>query len=571
MGSKSKSRQSTSSQNVSQSQGVNSGVNMNYGFNQSGNFGQNSSAGGSRSLGGSAGGGSSFNRSTQDVYGAQAPYLQDVYGAAQGAFNQGMADVQGIRPGVQQQLGDALAAAGDGYGNQLGGGFAAGLAGQVGPNSYVDALKGQIADDAMRLKQQNLGSLDARAAAAGMSGSSGYRDQVNAMAEDVDRNALAQMSQLGYNSFDRGVQNQMQLAAMQDANQQAGLGNLQNIQQASLAQFQPAMLGQQMAGAYGQTVGGPTVLGQSSGASNNFNNSFNTANSFNRSQGTNMGFSNGLQMGIGVNGGFNAANSLGSSTGQGSSSSTTIAPETGGAFATVASKALPLMGISDARLKENIKHVEQIDGINMYTWDWKDPAVSSAMNYGVIAQEVAETHPEAVVTGDHGYMMVDYSKLGRAGQAASRGWRAKAMGSKSKSKSNRSVKTNAAQMDALRRANPFLTSQQMMDSQQGLQNNQLGAMAEMMNQMANLGQAQMAQNPMLQVMQAYSMLPPGVASDKDVQMAMSPMNNPFSAPQQPQAAPMAQPGYGEQPPAPNPYADKEIQEMIKRLRGGSLR
>ncbi len=74
--------------------------------------------------------------------------------------------------------------------------------------------------------------------------------------------------------------------------------------------------------------------------------------------------------------------------------------------------------MSDARLKENIEHVERIDGINMYTWDWKDEAMSSPMNYGVIAQEVAETHPEAVVTGDHGYMMVDYSKLGRAGEVA---------------------------------------------------------------------------------------------------------------------------------------------------------
>jgi hypothetical protein len=40
------------------------------------------------------------------------------------------------------------------------------------------------------------------------------------------------------------------------------------------------------------------------------------------------------------------------------------------------------------------------------------------MNYGVIAQEVAETHPEAVMTGEHGYMMVDYNKLGRAGRLA---------------------------------------------------------------------------------------------------------------------------------------------------------
>ena len=54
----------------------------------------------------------------------------------------------------------------------------------------------------------------------------------------------------------------------------------------------------------------------------------------------------------------------------------------------------------------------------MYTWDWKDEAMSSPMTYGVIAQEVAETHPEAVIEGDHGYMMVDYSKLGRAGEVA---------------------------------------------------------------------------------------------------------------------------------------------------------
>jgi hypothetical protein len=391
MGSKSKSNQSSSSQNVSNNQGVSSGVNMNYGMNQSGNFGQNSSSGG----------GSSFNQSTQNVYGAQEPYLQDVYGQAQGAFNQGMADVNGMRPEVQQQLGDALGAAGQGYGNQMGGGFAGQLAGQIGPNSYVDALKGQIADDAMLLKQQNLGGLDARAAAAGMSGSSGYRDQVNSMAEDVDKNALNQMSQLGFNAHNQGVANQMQLAGMQDQNQQAAMGNLQNIQQGAMNQFNPAMLGQQMAGQYAQTIGGPTVLGSSSGGSSNFS----------QSNGTNMGFSNGINMGMGVNGSTNLGNSYGSSTGQGSSSSLTLDGEG------IAAGAGAIVG-SDARLKENIKHVEQIDGINMYTWSWKDPAMSWPMSYGVIAQEVAETHPEAVVTGDHGYMMVDYSKLGRAGEVA---------------------------------------------------------------------------------------------------------------------------------------------------------
>ena len=129
------------------------------------------------------------------------------------------------------------------------------------------------------------------------------------------------------------------------------------------------------------------------------------------SSGTNMGFSNGMNMGMGMNGSTNIGNSYGSSTGQGSSNSTSLDPG-------FAAAGIGALAGSDARLKENIEHVEQIDGINMYTWDWKDTAMSWPMTYGVIAQEVAETHPEAVMTGDHGYMMVDYSKLGRAGEVA---------------------------------------------------------------------------------------------------------------------------------------------------------
>ena len=306
MGGKSKSKQSSSSQNVQNSQGVNSGINMSYGTNQSGNYGQNSSSGG----------GSSFNSSSQDVYGAQAPYLQDVYGQAQGAFNQGMADVNGMTPGVQQQLGDALGAAGQGYGNQMGGGFAAGLQGQVGPNSYVDAMRGQVADDAQLLKQQNLGGLDARAAAAGMSGSSGYRNQVNDMAQNVDESALNQMSQIGYNAHNQGIQNQMALAGQMDSNQQGAMGNLQNMQQGAMNQFNPAMMGQQMVGQYAQTIGGPTVLGSSSGGSNQFS----------QSSGTNMGFSNGMNVGMGMTGGINNSSGYGTSTGQGTSSSWNVQP-----------------------------------------------------------------------------------------------------------------------------------------------------------------------------------------------------------------------------------------------------
>ena len=181
----------------------------------------------------------------------------------------------------------------------------------------------------------------------------------------------------------------MNLAGMMDSNQQGAMANLGNIQQGAMNQFNPAMAGMNATGAYGQIVGGPTTLSQSQQSSN--------------------GFSNGMNMGMGMNGSTNIGNSYGSSTGQGSSNSTSIDP----GFA-----AAGIGAFSDARLKENIKHVEQVDGINMYTWNWKDEAMSSPMTYGVIAQEVAETHPEAVMTGDHGYMMVDYSKLGRAGEAA---------------------------------------------------------------------------------------------------------------------------------------------------------
>ena len=310
---------------------IGGGMNMNYGTNQSGNYGQQQSSGGSQNFSQNTNQSHSQNtnqsqsqntnqsqsqnasQSTQDVYGAQSPYLQDVYAQAQNAFGQGMNDVNGMRPMVQGSMGDALGQAQGAYGNQMGGGFAQGLASQVGPNAYTDALKGQIASDAMKLKQQNLGSLDARAAAAGMSGSSGYRDQVNEMSNSVDENALNQMSQLGFNSFDRGLQNQMNLAGMMDQNQQGAMGNLQNIQSGAMNMFNPSILGQQMAANYAQTIGGPTVL------SNGFSQGTSMGNSFNNSSGFNTGFSNGMNVGMGGNLNVGYGNNYNSSNGQGSS------------------------------------------------------------------------------------------------------------------------------------------------------------------------------------------------------------------------------------------------------------
>jgi hypothetical protein len=70
---------------------------------------------------------------------------------------------------------------------------------------------------------------------------------------------------------------------------------------------------------------------------------------------------------------------------------------------------------SDVSLKTNIEPVGKLsNGINLYTWDWNEEGkrvAGDAPTYGVIAQEVQEVAPEAVTRGDHGYLMVNYSRL----------------------------------------------------------------------------------------------------------------------------------------------------------------
>ena len=74
-----------------------------------------------------------------------------------------------------------------------------------------------------------------------------------------------------------------------------------------------------------------------------------------------------------------------------------------------------IMG-SDQRLKNDIKYFDTLpSGVKMYTWQWNDKAKELGMdNYppiGVIAQEIQTTHPNAVVEGDHGYLMVNYEAI----------------------------------------------------------------------------------------------------------------------------------------------------------------
>lgn len=288
MGNKSK---SNSKQNSSSSgMGVNSGIGVNYGVNTSGN--QSNSSGAS----------SNFSQSDQKIWDGQEDSLRNLYANNTDQYERAISGINGLQPQVQQQVQDAYANAASGMGNQSQGGFSAALQGMVGPNAYTGALKQNIADDANLLKQQSLGGLDARAAASGMSGSTGYRDQVAKMANNADKNALQQMSQLDYNAQNQGIQNQMQLAGAMDSNQQFGAANAGNLQSAAMNQFNPFMSGMQATGMYGDIIGGPQVLGSSSGGGS----STNSSNS--------SGFSNGMNVGVNSSAGTNINNSSGHGT-----------------------------------------------------------------------------------------------------------------------------------------------------------------------------------------------------------------------------------------------------------------
>lgn len=70
---------------------------------------------------------------------------------------------------------------------------------------------------------------------------------------------------------------------------------------------------------------------------------------------------------------------------------------------------------SDHRLKTNIQFVDNISGVNWYEWDWNDAAQELGLGdepqFGVIAQEVRQTHPKCVIVHHDGYLRVNYERL----------------------------------------------------------------------------------------------------------------------------------------------------------------
>ena len=94
---------------------------------------------------------------------------------------------------------------------------------------------------------------------------------------------------------------------------------------------------------------------------------------------------------------------------------TTTTTTTATPVTTTTSTSLPVP--SDIRLKENIVLTGNFIGeFPEYTWDWNNTAKSLNLSHypttGVIAQEVLEKKPEAIVFDTNiGYLRVNYNKI----------------------------------------------------------------------------------------------------------------------------------------------------------------
>jgi hypothetical protein len=72
-----------------------------------------------------------------------------------------------------------------------------------------------------------------------------------------------------------------------------------------------------------------------------------------------------------------------------------------------------LASMSDERLKTDVKVVGMLkNGIQLFTWKWNETAkklgAEGQRTFGVMAQKLLETHPDAVFVGDDGYYRVNY-------------------------------------------------------------------------------------------------------------------------------------------------------------------
>jgi hypothetical protein len=302
-------------------------------------------------------------------------------------------------------------------------------------NPYEDQVVQQTLEDIGRQSaQQDIGLRD-RAISAGAFGGSRGRITQEELARQTGRGAAEAVSGIRSAGFGQ-AQQQAQQAFEQQRGAQQGLATMQagvGGQQAQLGQALGGLgqLAAGMGGQFGQIGGGLAGLGQQSqqqlGNQVNLLNQLGQQGQATQQAALSRQFAGAQQLAQEPLQRLLTGQQLlaGSPMGGISGGTGTSAYQRGvyqqpsalgqavGAFGTIASGIGAIK--SDADLKENIKKIGELEpGVGWYTWDWNDKGkalgAESEPAEGVLAQEVLEVKPDAVIVQD-GYYAVDYSKV----------------------------------------------------------------------------------------------------------------------------------------------------------------
>ena len=306
-------------------------------------------------------------------------------------------------------------------------------------NPYEDQVVQQTLEDIGRQSaQQDIGLRD-RAVSAGAFGGSRGRITQEELARQTGRGAAEAVSGIRSAGFGQ-AQQQAQQAFEQQRGAQQGLATMQagvGGQQAQLGQALGGLgqLAAGMGGQFGQIGGGLAGLGQQSqqqlGNQVNLLNQLGQQGQATQQAALSRQFAGAQQLSQeplqrlltgqqllagspmgGISGGTGT-----SAYQRGVYQQPTALGQAVGAAGTIATGlgSLGYQPFSDVDLKENIKKIGELEpGVGWYTWDWNDKGkalgAESEPAEGVLAQEVLEVKPDAVIVQD-GYYAVDYSKV----------------------------------------------------------------------------------------------------------------------------------------------------------------
>jgi len=300
-------------------------------------------------------------------------------------------------------------------------------------NPYEDQVVQQTLEDIGRQSAQADIGLRDQAVSAGAFGGSRGRITQEELARQTGRGAAEAVSGIRSAGFGQ-AQNQAQQAFEQQRGAQQGLASMQagiGGQQAQLGQALGGLgqLSAGLSGQFGQIGGGLAGLGQQSqsqlGSQVNMLNQLGQQGQATQQAALSRQFAGAQQLaGEPMQRLLQGQQLLaGMPTGQisGGTSGSPYQPQSYqkpsgfsqalGALGSAAS----IYAASDVELKENIKKVGELEpGVGWYTWDWNETGKSigaeSEPAEGVLAQEVLEVKPDAVMVKD-GYYAVDYGKI----------------------------------------------------------------------------------------------------------------------------------------------------------------